>query len=319
MVVTQATTVLREDLAGIVCVDLTHAQLHQRIKYLINRYLSTEYLGDRLADLPHQFEHPQPRPWKPLDWHSINPSQIVGMDRSVFRTLLVGALDTEAPIRGYTQTSRQYLEQLHPSMATFVGGVVDQNNVVVEPGLWEKEERQHTPALVRLHIHLTGEKATPTVRTVRGYCPTSNPQADLYRHGVHRIATEYGATCLYLWMMAHSTGALQAVLEELLIDEINHMTKFWGFGTWAYPDARWWTTGMLILHTTHHRTDPHNSLARTLKRMATVLKWSDWSTTNRLSFSTTCLMVLHRMWTWNRGLSPEFLNTLIGDLRYELV
>lgn len=319
MVVTQANKALQEDLAGSVCIYPTYAQIHQRIQHLVNRYLSTDYLGDRLADLPRQFDQPHPRPWKSLDWHSINSSQIVGMDHSVFRALLVGALDTEAPIRGYTQTSRRYLEKLHPAMATFVGGVVDQNNVVIEPGLWEKEERQHTPALLRLHLLLTGEKVTPTIRTVRGYCPTSNPQSDLYRHGVHRIATEYGATCLYLWMMAHSTGPLQAVFEELLIDEINHMTKFWGFGTWAYPAARWWTTGMLIMRTTRHKDDPRNSLVRTLGRMATVLKWTDWSTANRLSFSTTCLMVLHRMWTWNRGLSPELLTTLFGDLCYESV
>ncbi len=59
-------------------------------------------------------------------------------------------MDTEAPIRGYTQTSRQYLEKLHPQMARFVGGTVGKNGELLELGLWEKEERQHTPALIKI-------------------------------------------------------------------------------------------------------------------------------------------------------------------------
>ncbi|MEB3213000.1 MAG: ferritin-like domain-containing protein [Leptolyngbyaceae bacterium] len=300
------------DRAGSVSLQPTFAQTYQRIQRLVHHHLAFETLNERLADLPHQFNSPKPRPWEAIDWHHIHPSQVIGVDVSVFCALLVGALDTEAPIRGYTQTSRRYLETLHPEMATFVGGTVQPDGALIEPGLWEKEERQHTPALLKVYLQLTGESIKPSLRVVRAYCPTANPRSDLYRHGVHRIATEYGATCLYLWMIAHSTGPLQAVFEELLMDEINHMTKFWGFGTWAYPEARWWKTGYLLLRTMRHKNDPHNSLFRTLKRMAAVLKWSDWSLINRCSFAIACLVVLHRMWAWNRRLSREWLTDLFG-------
>ena len=76
-------------------------------------------------------------------------------------------------------------------MAQYVGGTIDQNQKLIEPGLWEKEERQHTPALIKVYQQLTGEKITPKFRTVRGYLPTDNPYEDLYRHGLHRIATEF--------------------------------------------------------------------------------------------------------------------------------
>nr|ADO19036.1 hypothetical protein Nfla_2902 [Nostoc flagelliforme str. Sunitezuoqi] len=173
----------------------------------------------------------------------------LGLDAEVFLSILIGAMDTEAPIRGYTQTSRQYLEKLHPQMARFVGGTVGENGELLELGLWEKEERQHTPALIKIYTQLTGEKITPKLRTVRGYLPTDDAYEDLYRHGLHRIATEYGATCLYIWLMAHTTGALQDVLEELAQDEINHMTKFWGFGVWAFPDTGLMRIGRTLIKT----------------------------------------------------------------------
>ena len=94
----------------------------QHINSLIKNYLASKELHDRLKDLSSQFNQPQARAWKPIDWQSINYEQITGIDSQVFLSVLVGAMDTEAPIRGYTQTSRQYLEKLHPQMAQYVGG-----------------------------------------------------------------------------------------------------------------------------------------------------------------------------------------------------
>lgn len=310
MVIAASNRVCDTDLAGVVEPTPTLTHLHRRIRHLIDHYLSVDHLSDRLADLPHQFEHPQPRPWNPIDWPSLSANQLVGIDLSVFQTVLVGALNTEAPIRGYTQTSRRYLEQLHGPMAQFVGGTVDATGQLTELGLWEKEERQHTPALLKIYTQLTGETVKPSLRTVRGYCPTQNPRADLYRHGLHRIATEYGATCLYLWMMAYTTGPLQAVLAELLQDEINHMTKFWGFGMWAYPEANGWWVAALLLQTSRCSTDPRNSLWRTLRRMRGTLQWSDWTITQRLTFALTCIAVLRRMTHWAAQLSSDQLRSL---------
>lgn len=104
--------------------DFSGSPTQQDFRDLLDHYFSIAHLNDRLQDLPHQFHHPQPRPWKPSDWQAIAIDQIVGIEPQVFLSILRGAIDTEAPIRGYTQTSRQYLEPIGPRMARFVGGVV---------------------------------------------------------------------------------------------------------------------------------------------------------------------------------------------------
>ncbi len=300
---------LAEDLAVQNHPSCDFLTIQHRIRFLVDRYVAAEKLHERLQDLPIQFQNPQPRPWKVIDWQAINRNQIIGIEPEVFLSILIGAMDTEAPIRGYTQTSRQYLENLHPHMACFVGGTVGEDNNLTELGLWEKEERQHTPALIKVYSQLTGEKITPKHRTVRGYLPTDDPHEDLYRHGLHRIATEYGATCLYLWLMAHTTGALHEVLAELAQDEINHMTKFWGFGFWAFPD-----TGLIritrTLIKTRSQNYQRNNLIRTLRRMMATLNWKAWSLTNKTTLLFTSTYTMHRLWTWNKTLTPKYLQTL---------
>ncbi|HIK04639.1 MAG TPA: ferritin-like domain-containing protein [Trichormus sp. M33_DOE_039] len=303
------TSLLAEDLAGQSYTSPNYWQTQQRLRSLIDNYVAAEKLHERLQDLLKQFTNPQARPWKPIDWQAINRNQIIGVDPEVFLSILIGALDTEAPIRGYTQTSRQYLETLHPQMARVVGGTVGEDGELQEIGLWEKEERQHTPALLKVYTQLTGEKITPKLRTVRGYLPTDDPQEDLYRHGLHRVATEYGATCLYLWMMAHTTGALQDVLEELTKDEVNHMTKFWGFGVWAYPD-----TGLIritkTLIKTRSQSYQRNNLMRTLRRMMNTLNWKDWTTANKATLLFTFTYTMHHLWKWHNTLTPQYLQNL---------
>lgn len=294
--------------------SVNEGHVYGRINRLLDRYLAFEHLHERLQDLPMQFENPQPRPWGLLDWQ-IDRQQIVGIDPDVFLSILVGAIDTEAPIRAYTQTSRRYLETLHPPLARFVGGTTDSNGVLLEPGLWEKEERQHTPALIKIYVQLAGEKVVPTPRAVRQYQPSGDPHTDLYQHGLHRIATEYGATCLYLWLMAHSTGSLHAILSELAQDEINHMTKFWGFGVWAFPESSARHVCLMLLKTMKGRVTyraERSSLIGTLHRMMSVLSWRSWSWTNRATFSFTCLSTLWHLWRWNQSLTPDYLQRLFG-------
>jgi hypothetical protein len=180
-----------------------------------NRYLSFENLCNCLNDLPQQLNKPQARLWQQIDWNDIDLKQIVGIDSDVFLAILSGAIDTEAPIRGYTQTSRQYLEKIDRRIARFVGGTIDDNGNLIELGLWEKEERQHTPALVRVYQKLTGEKPFLKLPKVRNYCSSNNPYDDLYYHGLHRTLTEYGAVCLYLYLTAHTEGTLRQVLSEI--------------------------------------------------------------------------------------------------------
>lgn len=297
-------------------------QTQARIRTLVDEYLAPTQLCDRLEDLPRQFEQPQPRPWQPIDWHSIHPSQVVGIDLKVFLAIVVGAMDTEAPIRGYTQTSRQYLAPIHTQMAQFVGGVIAADGSLIDLGLWEKEERQHSPALAKLYYQLTGEKAIAQIRTPKAYRPSGDPQTDLYRHGLHRVATEYSAVCLYLWLMAHTIGTTHLLFEELLKDEINHMTKFWGFGLWAYPEhflSRMCRTLGQPFSLLQH-SNPANShlqfvsdLQRTLRRMMGTLAWKQWSFTHKAELVLASMCVLSRLWHWSNSLTPEYLNNLFGD------
>ena len=134
------------------------------------------------------------------------------------------------------------------------------------------------------------------------------------RHAPHRIATEYSAVCLYLWMMAHTTGPLQAVLAELLQDEINHMTKFWGFGLWLFPETHWARTAhilSLVIPKQRSSASPHR-LGHTITRMMGVLHWSQWQRHHQTELAMTFVTVLRHLHHWSDRLSREFLNGLFG-------
>ncbi|HEY9735319.1 MAG TPA: ferritin-like domain-containing protein [Trichocoleus sp.] len=290
-------------------------QTCQHIRQLVGTYVTLEHLQDRLEDLPNQFVKPQPRPWRAIAWSAIAPEQVQGIALNTFCQILVGSINTEAPIRGYTQASRQYLHA-YPAMARFVGGTVQPNGTPTSPGLWEIEEKRHTPALLRIYAQLSGSRFQPTPHTARPYTPSDSARNDLYRHGLHRTATEYGAACLYLWMMAHTTGPLQQVLGELLVDEINHMTKFWGFGVWAYPDVSLSKNLRVLSYALVKKMrcrQLQGSLLHTLRRMMNVLAWQEWSHGNRLSFLYTLDQVMRVLWRWHGTLTPSYLEDLFGQ------
>jgi hypothetical protein len=307
------------DLAGEVCFRPNFFQTKSRINYLIDKYLSHGQLGDRLEDLPQQFRHPEPRQWSTINWQDIHPEQVIGLELDIFLSILKGALDTEAPIREYAQTSRKYLEPIHPNMARLVGGMVAADGTMIELGLWEKEERQHTPALSKLYQLLAEEPINPQVKTATSYQPRVNPYQDLYQHGLHRIINEYGATCLYLWLMSHTTGTTQQVLGELLQDEINHLGKFWGVGMWLYPDGAEQFIGYLLsqIHTilpvSYEATiKSPETIKSTFQRMMSVLNWQSWSILARGELVYTFIWVLKQMWSWSGQLTPEYLHSCCG-------
>ena len=282
------------------------------IQDLIDTYFSQTHLNDRLQELPQQFTHPHPRKWARIEWQSINYNQIIGIEPNLFLAIIKGAIDTEAPIRDYTHTSRQYLDPIHPMMAKFVGGTVDEVGNLRSKGLWEIEECRHAPALATIYRQLSGEKIKPTVKQVRSYQPTSCPSNDLYRHGLHRIFTEYGATCLYLWLMGHSTGTLRQVLGEMVEDEINHLIKFWGFGIWLYPYAK----GDRFIHGCRQLL-PHqssgNNLLTTYHRMMSVLHWDEWTFQHRWQIVLTFYLVMKRLLVWHHSLNSADLDLIFGS------
>jgi hypothetical protein len=307
---------LNIDLAGEID---PHLRISKRLDTLINQYLTPQILCDRLEDLPIQFKNPQPRPWQPIHWQTINPEQVIGIELEVFLSILVGAIETEDPIRGYTQTSRQYLEPIHPQLARFVGGIVASDGTMLELGLWEKEERQHAPALSKIYHQLTGKLPTFSLHIAKIYRPLDNPYDDLYRHGLHRVITEYSAVCLYLWLMAHTTATLQQVFAELLQDEINHMTKFWGFGLWLFPESylsriRHSFSQIFSLQNSNRASHIQSTthLFQTFRRMMGVLNWTRWSWHRRLELVYTFIKVLHLLWRWSGSLRRDYLQQLFA-------
>ena len=249
----------RLDRAGYCADRPNYIQTRARINYLVEHYLSLDTLSQRLADLPTQFDHPHQRPWERIQWREIRPDQIIGIDPEIFCMVVASAVEIEAPIRGYASESWKYLQHTHPQAARFMGGLWDEAGNRQEVGIWEKEERQHAPAFGKIYQTLTGQKLTPVPNTVKPYQCTGNPRADLYRHIVSRIATEWAATSTYLWLMAHSTGALQMAIAQPLQDEVNHLSKFWGMTYWGFRDSiplrilR--NTQSLISLTRHHQDE----------------------------------------------------------------
>jgi hypothetical protein len=301
---------LKTDLAGPRYARPNYFQNRRRIRYLVDYYLSFEELHERLEDLPTQFKCPQTRTWKKIQWQAINSSQVIQIELNTFLSILSGAIDTEAPIHAYAQVSRQYLEKFHTPLAHFVGGRVAPDGTSLELGLWEKEERQHTPALAKIYFQLTGKKITAKLRSVRAYQPSTNIDKDLFRHGLHRVVTEYSAVCLYIWLMAHTTGILQQVFAELVQDEINHMTKFLGFGLWAFSGPHLRYKIFQSDQGFHLKNIPR--LIYTFNRMMDVLHWSSWSAGNKIELIFTFAYTLYRLMLWSKRLSPAYLEKLLG-------
>jgi hypothetical protein len=306
-----------------------YLQTFSSISFLVGNYLAESKLQERLTDLPIQFENPQPRPWGFIDWQAIDRNQIVGVAPEVFLSVIVGSMEVEAPIRGYATVSFRYLEKIHPKMARFVGGTFADDGSLIEPGMWEKEERQHAPALAKVYRQLTGEQLKIKPSGVKRYVPSDNPREDLYGHGLHRVATEYGATCLYIWLIAHSTGALQQVLTELAIDEVNHMTKFWSFGLWAFPESLFTRMRLAIAHlmnrTPHLKSNSSDKpktqssylksvveLIQTFGRVMGLVAWKSWPLHTKLEIIFTFTLVLNRMLRWQNSLTRTYLQQLLS-------
>ena len=303
------------DLAGKICFRPNFFQTRGRIEYLINHYMSDQQLCDRLEDLPEQFIDPQPRPWSDINWQGVDPEQVIGIELDVFLSIVKGALDIEALIKNYSQTSRQYLEPIHPSMARFVSTTATDNGIV-QLGLWEQEKCQHICALHQLYQELTGQSVIPQLKTVIRYQPQINPYQDLYQHGLHRVATEYIAACLYLWLMSHTTGTIQQVFGELLQDKINHLTKFWGVGMWLYPDGAEQLIRYLlsqistILPVFYESTQESKANVKsTFQHMMSVLNWQSQSVLHRGELIYTLIWILNRIWQWSGQLTPEYLHS----------
>jgi hypothetical protein len=300
------------DLAGYCPEAPTYLQMRARINHLINTYLSIDTLSDRLSDLPTQFATPHMRPWGAIDWRAISPDQIIGVDPQLFALVLSGATEIESPIREYSQETWQYLQKLHPDMARFIGGTLKADGSIQTLGIWEKEERQHAPLFSKIYYQLTGNKLQPKPNSVLAVPSSDQSWEQIQGHLVSRISTEWGATAVYIWLVAHSTGALQQALAQPLQDEINHLAKFWGFSRWAFGSTYGrqvkGSTRNLLSLVQHHRTERTHSEALVNSRR----NMEELSNAIELTFSLMRVMV--RIRTWDQELSNSFLKHLFGEV-----
>lgn len=287
-----------------------YLQTRFQINRLIDYYLSIDNLSNNLSDLPTQFEQPHQRPWERINWKAIDSSQIVDIDPELFLLVIAGATEIEAPIRAYAKENWDYLRRVHPQMAYFMGGAFDANGSTLDVGIWEKEERQHAPVFCKIYQQLTGEKLKPKANSVEGCQLTDDPWNDLYKHVMSRIATEWSAASVYLWLMAHSTGELQQAIAQPLQDEINHLAKFWGFSRWAFANSYFkqlkGSTKNLATLLKHHqgeRTHGSNLLHKTL---------NPENVTYAVELTFTFMRVMVRLRSWNQELSYSYLKHLLG-------
>lgn len=287
---------------------MSYLQTRARINNLLNVYLAPTILTTRLQDTPKQFITPRPRPWQPLNWKGIHRDQIIGVSPELFLMVVAGAAEIEDPIREYSRESWGYIHPIHPAMARFMGGRFTPDGAVLELGVWEKEERQHGPTFNKIYQQLTGKKLQPNPNSVAGYQPTVNPWEDAHSHVLSRITTEWGAAGVYLWLAAHSTGNLQAAIVEPLQDEINHLSKFWGFSRWAFGDnfheqLRGTTHNLFVLLNHHQGERTHGSAL-----LYETSKLEQVRTITELSFALSRILV--RLYCWDRQLQPRDLYEL---------
>ena len=292
------------DLAGPIDANPGYLQIRDRLNHLIARYLAPEILSHHLNDLPQQFTQPKPRPWGSINWKAIGPDQIIGIDPQLFLGVVASSVEIEAPIRAYSLISRQYLAELHPAITHFLSGCYDSEGKLIEMGVWEKEERQHAPAFRKIYQQLAGEDSTPIPNSIVELPSRGSLVKDAYRHSLRRITTEWSAVAVYLWLMAHSTGALQAAIAEPLQDEVNHLAKFWGISRWGFQDSLpLRCAGMTRQFSSlfgHHRDDRSKSDA--------IFNMRNLSYGPELGFA--YLRILNQICHWHRTLN----NTLLYDL-----
>jgi hypothetical protein len=228
------------------------------------------------------------------------------VDPDLFIMLVAGATEIETPIREYSQETWNYMRSIHPGMAYFIGGTQNPDGSIATLGAWEKEERQHAPTFKKIYHQLTGEKLQLKPNSVNEYQSTNSALAAVSTHTLSRISTEWGAVSIYLWLMAHSTGALQQAIAQPFQDEVNHLAKFWGFSRWAFDGSYYGqvkgSTKSLMSLAKHHRgerTEGGNVVGKA-------------TTVDAIELAFVFSRVMVRVRTWNRELSHTLLTHLFG-------
>ena len=198
------------------------------------------------------------RPWK-KDKPNISdakPSDIIGIDPAKWAGVARLAADIEEPINAYSDNSGNTLQLLSPQASKFMGKTTPQSQYRIKEKLgldtapseeevraqarkiprreycsnpWCDEEARHEGILETLadNVDPEGKVARGGVfDAYDGLSPTS--MDDAYFHLISRSDTEWHAGSAYLWLFAHSSGATQQWISDVLIDELKHQALFAG-------------------------------------------------------------------------------------------
>ncbi|MGK7925725.1 MAG: hypothetical protein AB4290_10845 [Spirulina sp.] len=303
-----------------------------RIKAFIDRDLSLEILSDRTFELSFHYNASPCHPWQPLDWDAISLEQVIDVSGELFLAAIAVSVEVQTmPIH-----SRQIWERLPgitPQIASFLGRAIDEEKNWVELGLWEGEERQHSAIFRQVYERLTGEILPVSEDFL--FAPATKLKPDRYLFQC--VIAKWITTSVYLWLMSHSTGELQAAIARVLQDDIGHLAKFWGILRLRWGDSAppplsedldrlsqafcspqdpknlsilpSFPLSFDDVEMTEPETD-HSDVPLAINAcdyLAAILQFSD---SYRLEIGFTLLRTLRQIWRWNQSLTAEDLSCL---------
>jgi hypothetical protein len=302
-----------------------------RIKATIAGNLASEILSDRLFELSFHHNGSRLHPWQPIDWQAIAPEQIINLPRELFLAAIAISVEVKTmPV--YSRSTWLKLPGITPQIASFLGRVIDEENNLIELGLWEREESQHSAIFRQIYEQLTGEilPISPPLHS----SPTTILEADRYLFQC--VIAKWITLSVYLWLMSHATGDLYNAIAQLLQDELGHLAKFWGilclrWGNIENPHLSGDLNGLLQIFCSPQ--DPKNlsilpsfplsfdsneilwqkldtsevSVMNAFDYLASILQCSD---AYGLEIGLTLLGTLRQIWYWNQQLQVENLRAL---------
>ena len=108
------------------------------------------------------------------------------------------------------------------------------------------------------------------------------------------------------------------VFQEILQDEINHLTKFWGFGLWLYPNKN--TISIVANEGKLDANCYRNYMSRlisTFRRMMIVLHWNSWRSIDKIELIYTFICVFQQMRSWSNSMNTGNLQQIFDSSEFD--
>ena len=301
--------ILPKDLAGNKYTNPSYLQIRERINFLIKKYLSAGVLYSYLHDLKLYLKTPERGQSKYIDWGKINLGQVSGVSNDLFIDKIMNAAKLETQNHDFETEIRDYLQAVNPQIACFLESNSTDRSMDAQAlvkATEEKEEYQGLLLFRKIYKQLTGDELQ-----LQGYAVNRNEfkgnlQEEIYNYALNRIANEWSAISIYVWLMAHSTGELQRVIVQPLQNEVSHLVKFWGISYWAFSDSflsrlQNITKNLTNLIKTHQRQD---------ERKSEILELNYALHSVEVTFTFTSVMM--QLYQWHKTLEHLYLENLFA-------